>query len=140
VGGGQVGHALELGQLVDLDLALERGGAAAGGEQLAIGRDGQAGDAVGEAIDLADDLARFTVPDGDLLEAAADDELAIGAEGDRLDEAAVGGAGGFLLLAVLVFHLGGDLVIDECLFELGLGELPELEAVAAAGGEELAVG
>ena len=44
-----VGDELAAGHVEDLDLAVLGRGAAAGGQQLAVGREGQGDDAVGEA-------------------------------------------------------------------------------------------
>ena len=60
-------------------------------EELAVGGESDGDDDVGEAGDFVAFLAGCGVPDGDFLEAAADQVFAVGRPGHRFDERNMGG-------------------------------------------------
>src|SRR5262249_5614969 len=82
VGVGDLGHDLAGIDVDELDLAVLGGRAAAGGQELAVGREGQGGDAVGETGDPADEVAGGGVPQEDFAEAAGGERRAVRGEGD----------------------------------------------------------
>ena len=79
------------GHFKDLYLAVLRRGAAAGRQQLAVGRKGEGDHSVCESGQLLTQQTRLCVPDDHFLKAAAGQEFAVRAEGERLDEAQVRG-------------------------------------------------
>src|SRR5207302_8902055 len=87
----QVHDLFPRADLEDLELALDGGLAAGDGEELAVEREGDGDDGIGEAGDALAKLAGEDVPDGDLLKAAGDEPFAVGRVSHGIDERHVGG-------------------------------------------------
>src|SRR5262249_40380707 len=127
VRGGQLALRPTGGHVEQLDLAVHRRRPAAGGQQPAVGREGERDDAVGEVGQAVLHVAGLRVPEDDLAEAAGGGRRAGGGEGEGFDD---GGVGGRRLRAG-----GGQRA------EVGAGlRIVEVDLITAASGQDRLVG
>ena len=118
---------LALVDIPDLDLAHPRGSPAGHGEPLAVGREGQRLDPLGEPDQAADQLRSIGLPQEDLMEAGDGQERPIGREGQGRDHREPGVLGG---MAHVVSGPGGRrLVVGGALGD------PSVDQLELRGGE-----